>query len=149
LFSASLRPTGNPALSVSIGDCTMPSVKERRSSRKKRRHHHSSAYKPSKTVETRQSWFGSWSILVGLLAFFFLTVQGILLFQKENFAAGAMILLITWVTRLEIVTAVVGINLSLLSFPFSSRRQRNAVLGFLLNAAAIGTWVYLANWRFQ
>jgi hypothetical protein len=127
----------------------MPSVKERRSSRKKRHRRHTSEFKPSKPVEMRQSWFGSWSILVGLLAFFFFTVQGILWFQKEHGTPGAMTLLIMWVTRLEIVTAIVGINLSLLSFPFSSRRQRNAVLGFLINAAAIGAWVYLANWRYQ
>lgn len=124
----------------------MPSLKVRKSSRKKRRRRHTSAVKP---VETRQSWFGSWSILIGLVALFMLTVQAILWFQKVQGAPGAMSLLIMWVTRLQIVVAIAGVNLALLSFPFSARRQRNAVLGFLLNVTAIGVWIYLANWRYQ
>jgi len=128
----------------------MPSLKVRKPSRKKRRRkHHTRAAKPAKVVETRQSWFGSWSLLIGLLALFLLTVQAILWFQKVQGAPGAMSLLIMWVTRLEIVVAIAGFNFALLSFPFSSRRQRNAVLGFLLNATCIGVWIYLANWRYQ
>src|SRR5262249_35562407 len=136
--------------SLVLGDAAMPTLKVRKSSRKKRRHrHHTRTAKPAKVVERRQSWFGSWSILIGLLALFLLTVQGILWFQKAQGAPGAMSLLIMWVTRLEIVVAIAGVNLALLSFPFSSRRQRNAVLGFLLNATVIGVWIYLANWRYQ
>jgi hypothetical protein len=123
-----------------------PSVELRRH-RKRRRgrkvHHH----RPKTSVKTRQSWLGSGALFFGLLGLFVLSVQGILWLQAHHGSPGAMRLVITWVSRVEILAGILGTLLALLSFPFSARRQRNAVLGLLLSVAVIAGWVWLANWR--
>ena len=113
----------------------------------KQRHEKKVRQVPRWPVPTGQSWFGSGSLILGLLGLFILTVNGILIFQSQHGAPGTMRLFIEWVSRLELLLAIGAIVLGLLSFPFSSQRQRNAVLGVLAGFTVLGLWIYLANWK--
>jgi hypothetical protein len=132
----------------------MPAVKVHKSKRHKRerkhrRSRHQTRHETRAPVDRRQSWFGSLSLFFGLVALFLLAVQGILWFQREQGTPAAMYSFMMDVTRLEIVAAIIGTILALLSFPFSSRRKRNAIFGFLLNVGVLGMWIWLRNWQYQ
>lgn len=125
-----------------------PSVDVRRRNRhnkKKQRLHRSR--RPSEPVETRQSWFGTLSLILGGIGLFVLSIQGLVWLQSQTGAPGAMHMIIEWVSRLEILTAIGAILFALISMPFSARRQRNALLGLLLGISVLGAWIYLANWK--
>jgi len=125
-----------------------PSVDVRRRHRhQKKKHRRHRSRKPSEPVETRQSWFGTLSLVLGLIALFVLTVQGLVWLQAQAGSPAAMRMIITWVARLEILTAIGAILFALFSMPFSARRQRNAVLGLLLGISVLATWIYAANWE--
>jgi hypothetical protein len=125
-----------------------PSVDVRRRNRHhKKKHRRKQARKSSEPVETRQSWFGTLSLLLGLIALFVLTIQGLVWLQAQNGSPAAMRMIIPWVSRLEILTAIGAILLALVSMPFSARRQRNAVLGLLLGISVLATWIWLMNWK--
>jgi hypothetical protein len=120
----------------------MPSVKQRRHSRRKMRVRHV----PRPPVELRQSWAGTLSLVLGMFALFCLVVQGILMLQENMGARGAWRMFMPWVTRGEMLACLPGTCLALLSFPFSSRRQRNAIIGLLLSVTVLAAWIWLKNW---
>jgi len=106
---------------------------------------------PRKSKPTQplgQSFFGSLSFIVGLLSLFLVIVQGILRLQAMYGSHSLESKLSYWLTRGEIGTAVVALALALLSFPFSAKKQWNAVLGFLLGAVVVAAWVWLQNYRY-
>jgi len=120
---------------------------KRRITKHKHRHQKKVRQLPRTPVPAGQSWFGSGSLILGLLGLFILTVNGILIFQSQHGAPGTMRLFIEWVSRLELLLAIGALVLGLLSFPFSSYRQRNAVLGVLAGLTVLAGWIYLENWR--
>jgi hypothetical protein len=134
----------------------MPAVKVHKSRRKKRdrKHRQHTRRAIREPVDRRQSWLGSFSLLFGLLALFLLAVQGIMWFQQTQDSSGPVIFtgilrqVIYHVTRFEIVAALIGAVLALLCFPFSSRRKRNGVVGFMLSVSVLGAWIYLQNWQY-
>jgi hypothetical protein len=87
------------------------------------------------------------SLVLGGIGLFVLAVDGLVRLQAEAGAPGAMHMIIEWVSRIEIVTAIGAILLALISMPFSARRQRNAVLGLLLGIIVLSAWIYLSNWK--
>ncbi|OAI50127.1 hypothetical protein AYO44_17995 [Planctomycetaceae bacterium SCGC AG-212-F19] len=128
---------------------SFPSIKVRRHRKHKRsrRHTRTRTRGAKPQVELGQSWLGTLALFFGLLGLFALSVQGIVWIQAHHGAPGAMRLIITWLARAETLTGIAATILALLSFPFSARRQRNAVFGFLLGVIIIGTWIWLENWR--
>src|SRR5262245_57173160 len=126
------------------GSRAMPAVKVHKSKRHKRdrkhRRHtrrHQTRHEVRTPVDRRQSWFGTLSLFFGLSALFLLAVQGIVWFQREQGTPDALHTLMPHVARFEIVAAMIGGLLALLSFPFSSRRKRNAIFGFLLSVGVL------------
>src|SRR5262245_18457982 len=106
-----------------------PSVKVRRHRKQKRSRRHTRARMRHREPETPkgQSWFGTLARFFGLVGLFALGVQGIVWMQAQQGAPSAMRLIIEWVARIQTLTGVAATSLALLSFPFSARRQRNAV----------------------
>jgi hypothetical protein len=92
-------------------------------------------------VPTRQSFLGSVSIAVAMLCMMAMAVDAFLKaspgmstlaeYAKDYLRPG------------EFIAAVAGFAIGIFSFGLSSKRQRNAVIGVVLNVLLMGGWFAL------
>lgn len=116
----------------------MPQVMHRKSSRK-----HRSRKERTVRKESRQSLLGTLSLGLALLGLFLMLLQLILKLQASQGMLETYRTLKPWLVRGEALSLMAALFVALLSFPFSSKNQRNAIIGILVSATVLGSWAAL------
>jgi hypothetical protein len=73
-------------------------------------------------------------------------VDGLLKLQSTQAAAAAFDYLKTYIMPAEFFGAVAGMVCAVFSFGLSKKRQRNAILGLVLNGALLIGWFFLRSY---
>jgi hypothetical protein len=94
-------------------------------------------------VPKRQSFFGSLSLTVALLCMLAMAVDALLKLQASQGMSTLSDYAKDYLRPGEFIAAVVGFALGIFSFGLSSKRQRNAVIGVILNVLLMGGWFAL------
>lgn len=118
----------------------MPQLMHRKSSRKHRGRKERA--KPARR-EAGQSLIGTLSLGLGLVGLFLMLLQLILKLQASQGMLEVYRSFKPWLVRGEALTLMAALFVALLSFPFSSKNQRNAVIGILLSCTLLGSWAAL------
>ncbi|MBY0522423.1 MAG: hypothetical protein K2R98_03455 [Gemmataceae bacterium] len=93
-----------------------------------------------------QSLLGSMSIFFALASLFLMGVEAMLKLQAAHGASAALDYLRTYLLPGQLFGAILGFACGVFSFGLSSKRQRNAVLGLILNVTLIGGWFVLRTY---
>jgi len=129
----------------------MPRVQPRPPSGHRFRLPKSARHKTGKKLVLRrvpkpQSFLGTLSIALALLTLFLMGVDGLLRLQSSHGAAAAFDYLKTYLMPAEFFGAVAGFVCGVFSFGLSKKRQRNAVIGVVLNISILIGWFFLRSY---
>ena len=116
----------------------MPQLLRSKSSRK-----HRDRKKHAVRKEVGQSLLGTISLGLALVALFLMLLQLILKLQASQGMLEVYRSMKPWLVRGEALSLMAGLFIALLSFPFSAKNQRNAIIGILLGCTLLGSWAAL------
>ena len=97
-------------------------------------------------VPKPQSLLGSLSIALAMLSLFLMGVDGLLKLQAGQAAAATFDYLKTYLMPAEFFGALGGFVCGVFSFGLSKKKQRNAVIGLVLNSAILVGWFFLRSY---
>jgi uncharacterized membrane protein len=97
-------------------------------------------------VPKPQSFLGTLSIVLALMSLFLMGVDGLLKLQSGHGAAAAFDYLKTYIMPAEFFGGIAGFVCGVFSFGLSKKRQRNAVIGLVLNGAILIGWFFLRSY---
>jgi hypothetical protein len=97
-------------------------------------------------VPKPQSFLGTLSIALALVTLFLMGVDALLKLQSGHGAAAAFDYMKTFLMPAEFFGALAGFVCGVFSFGLSKKKQRNAVLGLILNAALLVGWFFLRSY---
>jgi len=98
------------------------------------------AVAPEKRKPLGQSFLGKVSIFFALVSLFLLGVEALLKFKASQGSTVAFDALRPYVLPGEVFGTLIGFACGVFSFGLSSKRQRNAVLGLILNFSVLVGW---------
>jgi len=129
----------------------MPRTQDRPPSGHRFRLPKSNRKKPGKRLLLRrvpkpQSFLGTASVGLALLGMFLMAVDLLLKLQTGQGAAAAFEYVKIYLMPAEFFTGLAGFVCGVFSFGLSAKKQRNAVLGLILNAAVLAGWIFLRSY---
>ncbi|MBL8796981.1 MAG: hypothetical protein JNM56_23975 [Planctomycetia bacterium] len=116
----------------------MPQLLRRRSSRK----HRDKKVRPEQK-QTGQSLIGTLALGLSLVGLFLMLLQLILKLQASQGMLEVYRSMKPWLVRGEALSLMAALFTALVSFPFSSKNQRNAVIAILVSCTLLGSWAAL------
>jgi len=97
-------------------------------------------------VRKPQSLLGTMSITLALIGLFLLGVDALLKAQTSQAATEAFESFKNYLMPVEFFTGLAGLMCGVFSFGLSSKKQRNAVLGVILNVGFLIGWFVARNY---
>jgi hypothetical protein len=118
----------------------MPQLMHRKSSRKHRSRKERAH--PARQ-EVGQSRIGTVALGLALVGLFLMLLQLILKLQASQGMLEVYRSLKPWLVRGEALSLMASLFVALLSFPFSSKNKRNAIIAILVSCTLLGSWASL------
>lgn len=97
-------------------------------------------------VPKPQSFLGTVSIGLAVLGLFLMGVDTLLKLQTGHGAAAAFEYVKIYLMPAEFFTGLAGFICAVFSFGLSSKKQRNAILGLILNTSVLVGWFFLRTY---